>query len=60
MSLSEFVQQASREFEQKMFELGQNWETEQLTGELAEQARTALVQSFRQAGQKAYKSFLES
>jgi hypothetical protein len=60
MSLYEFVQRASREFEQKMFELGQNWDTEQLTGDLAQQARTALVESFRQAGQKAYQSFLES
>jgi hypothetical protein len=60
MSLYEFVQQASREFEQNMFELGRNWDTEQLTGELAEQARSALVTSFHQASQKAYQSFLES
>jgi hypothetical protein len=60
MSLYEFIQRASREFEQKMLELGQTWDTEQLTGELAEQARSALVASFHQASQKAYQSFLES
>ena len=27
MSLYEFVQRASQEFEQKMLELGRNWET---------------------------------
>jgi hypothetical protein len=39
MSLYEFIQRASREFEQKMLELGQKWDMEQLTGDLAQQAR---------------------
>jgi len=60
MSLYEFVQRASREFEQKMFELGQNWDMEQLTGDLAEQARTTLVASSGHASREAYKAFLES
>jgi hypothetical protein len=60
MSLYEFIQRASREFEQKMLELGQTWDTEQLTGDLARQARTALVESFCHASRTAYKSFLES
>jgi len=60
MSLYEFIQRASQEFEQKMLELGQNWDTEQLTGELAQQARTALVASFGHASRTAYKAFLES
>jgi hypothetical protein len=60
MSLCEFIQRASQEFEQKMFELGRNWDTEQLTGELAPQARTALVESFGQASRVAYQAFLES
>lgn len=60
MSLYEFIQRASQEFEQKMLELGRNWDTEQLTGELAQQARTALVASFGQASRTAYKAFLES
>ncbi len=60
MSLYEFIQRASREFEQKMFELGRKWDTEQLTGELAEQARTALVESFGQASRAAYPAFLGS
>ena len=60
MSLYEFVQRASREFEQKMFELGRNWDTDQLTGELAQQTRTALVESFGHASRAAYKAFLES
>jgi hypothetical protein len=60
MSLYEFVQRASREFEQKMFELGRNWDTEQLTGDLAQQARTALVASSGHASREAYKAFLES
>ncbi len=60
MSLYEFVQRASQEFEQKMLELGRNWDTEQLTGELALQARTALVESFGHASRAAYQAFLES
>ena len=60
MSLYEFVQRASQEFEQKMLELGRNWDTEQLTGELALQARTALVESFGHASRTAYQAFLES
>ena len=60
MSLYEFIQRASQEFEQKMLELGRNWDTEQLTGALAQQARTALVASFGQASRAAYQAFLES
>jgi hypothetical protein len=60
MSLYEFIQRASQEFEQKMLDLGQKWDTEPLTGELAQQARTALVESFGHASRAAYQAFLES
>jgi hypothetical protein len=60
MSLYELIQRASREFEQEMFERGQEWDLEQLTGDLAQQAQIALVESFCHASRAAYQSFLES
>jgi hypothetical protein len=59
MILSKLVKMATEEFEQKMAEFGQNWNTGKLTAELAEQVRVGLQASFSHACRKAYKSFLE-
>jgi hypothetical protein len=60
MIVSEFIQRASQEFEQKMSEFSRNWEMEHLTADLAQQARIALIESFCHASREAYKSFVES
>lgn len=60
MIVSDLIQVASRAFEQKMSELGQNWKTEHLTADLAKQVRMGLQQSFSHACRQTYKSFVES
>lgn len=57
--VSKLVKIATEEFEQKMAEFGQNWNTQHLTAELAEQVRVGLQESFSQACRAAYKRFLE-
>lgn len=42
MIISKLVKIATKEFEQKMTALGQNWNTHTLTAELAEQVRVGL------------------
>jgi hypothetical protein len=60
MIVSELIQVASREFERKMSEFGQNWKTDRLTAPLAKQVRIALREAFSHASRQAYKSFVES
>jgi len=59
MILSKMIKIATEEFEQKMAEVGQSWDTHKLTAELAEQVRVGLLESFSHACRKAYKRFLE-
>jgi len=59
MMVSEMIQVASREFEQKMSEVGQQWHTDCLTAELANQVRIGLGEAFSHASRQAYKYFLE-
>jgi hypothetical protein len=60
MIVSDLIRVASREFEQKMSEFGQNWKTERLTADLAQQVRMGLRQSFSHACRQTYKAFVES
>jgi hypothetical protein len=53
------IQVASREFERKMSEIGQTWETDRLTAELANQVRTGLGEALSHASRQAYKYFVE-
>jgi hypothetical protein len=53
------IQVASREFEQKMSEVGRNWDTGRLTAELAGQVCQGLQAAFSHASRQAYKHFLE-
>jgi len=57
--VSKLIKIATEEFEQKMAECGHNWNTQQLTTELAEQVREGLQESFSHACRTAYKRFLE-
>jgi len=57
--VSKLVKIATEEFERKMAEFGQNWNTQQLTAELAQQVRVGLQESFSHACRTAYKRFLE-
>jgi hypothetical protein len=59
MIVSKLVKIATKEFEQKMAEVSQNWDTRKLTAELAEQVRVGLQESFSHACREAYKRFLE-
>jgi hypothetical protein len=59
MIVSKLVKIATEQFEQKMAEFGQNWNTGKLTAELAEQVRVGLQESFSHACRRAYKHFLE-
>ena len=42
MIVSDLIKLATQQFEQKMSELGKDWDTRHLTAELAQQVRTAL------------------
>jgi hypothetical protein len=59
MIVSELIKLATQQFEQKMSEFGQNWDTRHLTAELAQQVRSALQEAFSHASREAYKHFLE-
>jgi hypothetical protein len=59
MIVSDLVKIATEGFEQKMAEVGQNWDTHNLTAKLAEQVRVGLQESFSHACRQAYKRFLE-
>ena len=49
MIVAEMIQMASREFEQKMSEVGRNWDTGRLTAELAGQVCQGLQEAFSHA-----------
>jgi len=59
MIVSEIIQVASQEFERKMSEVGQKWDTDHLTAELANQVRIGLGEALSHASRQAYKYFLE-
>jgi len=59
MIVSELIQMASRQFEQKMSEFGKDWDTDRLTADLANHVRIALEEAFSHASRQAYKWFLE-
>jgi hypothetical protein len=59
MIVSELIQVASQQFEQKMSEFGKDWDTDRLTADLASQVRIAMQGAFSHAGREAYKWFLE-
>lgn len=59
MIIAEMIQVASREFERKMSEIGQTWNTARLTAELASQVRAGLGEALSHASRQAYKCFLE-
>jgi len=59
MIVSEMIQVASREFERKMSEIGQAWETDHLTAQLASQVRAGLGEALSHASRQAYKYFVE-
>ena len=59
MIVSELIQVASEQFEQKMSEFGKDWDTDRLTADLASQVRIALQGAFSHASREAYQWFLE-
>ncbi len=59
MIVSDLIKVATEQFEQKMTEFGQQWDTRTLTAELAQQVSDALQASFSHAARQAYKVFLE-
>jgi len=59
MIVSELIQVASRQFEQEMSEFSEDWDTDRLTANLANQVRIALQEAFSHASREAYKWFLE-
>ena len=60
MIVPRIIQVAIREFEQKMTEVSEIWDTEHLTAELAHQVGESLKQALTEAGQAAYRAFLQS
>jgi hypothetical protein len=54
------IQIAMYEFKQKMTELGQTWNTDGLTPQLADQVGQGLKQALTAAAQSAYQAFLQS
>ena len=60
MIVPRIIQIAMDEFKQKMMELGQTWNTDGLTPELADQDGQGLKQALTAAAQKAYQAFLQS
>lgn len=59
MIVSDLIKVAAEQFEQKMTEFGQQWDTRTLTAELAQQVSAAFQASFCHAARQAYKVFLE-
>ena len=59
MIVTKLIKIATEEFEQKMAEVSQKWDSRKLTAELAEQVRVGLQESFSHACRTAYKTFLE-
>ena len=60
MIVPQIIQIAMDEFKQKMTELGQTWNTDGLTPELADQVGQGLKQALTAAAQTAYQGFLQS
>ena len=55
MIVSKLVKIATEEFEQKMAEVGQNWNTRKLTAELAEQVRDLTIKIYLHGAEYARK-----
>lgn len=60
MIVPRMIQIAMNEFKQKMMELGQTWNTDRLTPELADQVGQGLKEALTSAAQTAFQGFLQS
>ena len=54
------IKVAIRQFEQKMEELSEDWDTEKLTVQLAQQVSQALKEAFSAAATAAFRDFVKS
>ena len=59
MIVPQMIQIAMDEFKQKMMELGQTWNTDELTPQLADQVGQGLKHALTAAAQSAYQAFLQ-